>query len=162
MQFIDISYMGICFIPVAVLYLGRVILQPDWQPRRRNALLLVIPTVSIIMVITNPLHRLFFAEFSLDSSEAVYGAYYYFHSAYSYGCIAAGIVLMLIASARSAGLFSRQSMLIVVGIIVTAVPNIAYSFGIVKDLPFSVSAASFTISLLCFVWAFLKYHFITT
>jgi signal transduction histidine kinase/CheY-like chemotaxis protein len=162
MGFIDISYMGICTIPIAALYLGKAILQPDWQPRLIHALFIVIPTVSIIMVFTNPLHNLFFSEFSLNSTEAVYGAYYYFHSLYSYGCIAVGIVFMLIASTRSAGLFSKQSMFVILGIVVTAVPNIAYSFGIVNDLPFSVSAASFTISLFCFARAFLKYRFITT
>jgi hypothetical protein len=108
MPFINIAYIGICLASVAVLYLGKVILQPDWQPRPVHALFLVIPVLSIIMVFTNPFHGLFFENFSLNSSEAVYGGYYYFHSVYSYGCIAVGIVMMLVASTRAAGLFSKQ------------------------------------------------------
>jgi len=161
MQIIYICYIGICLLPVAILNLGKVILHPDWQLRRMHTVFLVIPVISIVMVFTNPLHNLFFVNFSLHSSEAVYGAYYYFHSLYSYSCIAVGIVLLLIASIRNAGLFSIQSMLVISGIIITLVPNVLFSFG-VGDLTFSVSAAAFTMSILCFAIAFLKFRFITS
>lgn len=160
MPFVYVCYIGICLVPIAVLHLGVVILLPDWPFRPWHALFLVIPCISIIFIFTDPLHHRFFVNFSLYSSEAVYGAYYYFHSIYSYGCIAAGIVLMLIASTRNSGFFSKQSLLVVAGIIIAVVPNMLYSFG-VGHLPFNITVASFTISLLCFTLAFLKYRFIT-
>jgi len=156
-----ICYIGICLVPVALLYLGKVILQPDWQPRLIHAGFLVIPIFSIVMVFTNQLHNLFFIHISLLSSEAVYGAYCYFHYFYSYVCILIGIVLMLIASTRNSGLFSRQTLLVILGIMITLIANILYSFG-VAELPFSISMAAFTISILCFLVAFLKYRFITS
>ena len=159
--FINLCYIGICLIPVAVLYLGMVILQPDWRLKPIHATFLLIPFTSIAIVFTDPLHHLFFVHFSLYSSDAVYGAYYYFHSIYSYGCIAVGIILMFIASTRYTGLFSRQSLLVVSGVVITVVPNMLYSFG-VGNLPFSISTAAFTISMLCFSVAFLKYRFITS
>ena len=159
MLFVNICYIGICLSPIAILYLGRVILEPEWHIRRVHYLFLVIPFVSIIMVLTDPLHHQFFVNFSLHSSEAVYGAYYYFHSFYSYGCICAGIVLMYIASGISSGFFSKQSWLVILGVVSTLVPNLLYSSGIVS-LPFGISAAAFTISILCFSVAFLKYRFI--
>jgi len=159
--FINICYIGICLVPVAVLYLGKVILQPDWRIKPFHAAFLLIPFISIATVFTNPHHHLFFVNFSLFSSEATYGLYFYFHSLYSYGCIVAGIILMFIASARYAGLFSRQSLLVVSGVAITVVPNILYSFG-VGNLPFSISIAAFTISMLCLSTAFLKYRFITS
>ena len=161
MPFIYISYIGICAVPVVIFCLGKISFQPEWKPAPVHAWFLLIPVISIIMVTTYPLHNLFFVEFSLNSSEAVYGAYYYFHSAYSYGCITAGIVLMLVSTTRNSGLFSKQSLLVILGIVVTAVPNMLYSFNIVEDLPFGVSAAGFTASLICFALAFLKYRFIT-
>ena len=85
MLFVNICYIAICLVPVAVLRLGRVILQPDWHPRPAHAAFLIVPLLSIAMVFTDPLHHLFFVNFSLYSSEAVYGGYYYFHSIYSYG-----------------------------------------------------------------------------
>ena len=160
MLFVNICYIGICLTPIGVLYLGKVILQPDWTPSWTHDAFLIIPFVSIIMVFTDPLHHLFFKNFSLYSSDAVYGAYYYFHSLYSYCCIVAGIILMFIAATRNSGLFSRQSLLVISGVITTLVPNIIYSFGI-AHLPFSVSTAASTLTILCFSVAFLKYRFIS-
>ena len=157
--FIFICYIGICLLPVAILQLGRVVLSPEWQPRRVHGLFLVIPVISIIIVLTSPMHTLFFKVFSLYSSEAVYGVYYYLHSLYSYGCIAASIVLMYISSTRNSGVFSVQSILVMGGVVITLVPNLLYSFG-VGDLPFSISAAASTFSILCFSIAFLRFRFI--
>jgi len=158
--FIDICYIGICLAPIAILYLGKAIMQPDWRPKPIHTLFLAVPFVSIVMVFTNPLHHLFFVTFSLYSSEAVYGAYYFFHSVYSYGCIVAGIVMMIVASLRNFGIFSKQSLLLVAGIIIALVPNMLYSFG-VGNLPFSISTVAFTFTVLCFAVAFLKYRFVT-
>ena len=159
MLFINICYISICLIPVAVLYLGKIILQPEWKPRPAHALFIIIPIVSIAAVFTNPMHKLFFVEFSLYSSRAVYGAYYYFHMAYSYGCLAAGIVLMIASSANDYGIFSRQMLLLITGIVVALTLNILYSLG-VGDLPFCISTIAFSVSLVCFSIAFLKYRFI--
>ena len=160
MLFINICYISICFTPVAILYLGKVILHTDWRPRPAYAALLIIPLASVIIVFTNPMHNLFFRHFSLYSDEAVYGAYYYFHTVYSYGCILLGIACMLIASSRNAGLFSMQSLFVVLGISITLIPNVMYSLDLVK-LPFSISMVTFTVSILCFMTAFMKYRFIT-
>ena len=157
--FVNIVYIGICLAPISIFYLGKVLLQPDWRPLPVHSLLLVIPLVSIIVVFTDPLHHLFFKNFSLLSSQAQYGIYYYFHSLYSYGFIAVGIVFMLIASARNSGFFSKQSLLVVLGILITIVPNVLYSFDMV-DLPFSITAAALTVTILCCAVAFLKYRFI--
>jgi len=159
-QFINVCYISICLLPIAILYLGRLIMQPDWHAKPICAAFFIIPLASIAVVYTDPLHHLFFVNFSLQSSEAVYGGYFYFHSLYSYGCIAAGIILMFISSVRNFGFFSRQSLLVISGIAITTVPNILYSFGIVA-LPFSVSSAAFTLTIFCFAVAFLKFRFIT-
>ncbi|MDR0248291.1 MAG: response regulator [Oscillospiraceae bacterium] len=161
MFLINICYIGICLLPVTVLHLGKCLLHPEWKPVPRHAALLIIPVISIAVVFTDSLHHMFFVNFSLKSSEAVYGWYYYFHSFYSYGCIAVGIVFMAVASARGAGLFSKQSLLILAAVLITLVPNMLYSFG-VGDLPFSVSAAAFTFSIVCFAVAFVKYRFIAS
>ena len=157
--FIDICYIGICLMPVAILYLGVVLVKPGWRVRPVHAAFLIVPLVSIVMVITDPLHGLFFKVFSLYSSDAEYGMYYYFHSLYSYGCIAAGIIILYVAASRNSGFFSIQSLLVIAGIVVTLVPNMLYSFG-VGHLPFSISAAASTFSILCFAIAFLKFRFV--
>ena len=161
MLFINICYIGICLTPVAILYLGKSILNSDWHIKLGHTAFLIIPLISVIVVFTDPMHHVFFTNFSLDSTEAVYGWYFYFHSVYSYGCIIAGIVYMLTASFRNSGIFSGQSMLVVFGVLFTLVPNVLFSLGIM-NLTFSINMAVFTVTILCFLIAFLKYRFIAT
>jgi len=161
MMFINICYIGICLVPVFLLYCGRVIFAPEWQPKPVHAVFFIVPAASIAVIFTNQFHHLFFTDFSLVSSEAVYGIYYYFHSVYSYGCIAAGIILMLVSSARNSGLLSRQSLLVIAAVVFTVIPNMLYSFGI-AELPFSISMAAFTVSIFLLLVAFFKYRFIAT
>ena len=59
MFFINSSYIGLCLVPIALLYLGKVILHPDWKPKPIHFLFLVVPVASIIVVYTNDMHQLF-------------------------------------------------------------------------------------------------------
>ena len=161
MPLVYISYIGICLMPIGLLHLGKVMSAPEWQPKRIHVIFLIVPVVSIIMVVTNPIHKLFYVNFSLYSADAVYGIYFWFHTIYSYSCIAAGIIMMLVASVRNTRLFSMQTLLVVAGILLALVPNVLFSFG-VANLPFSVSVAAFTLTFLCFAIAFMKYRFIAS
>jgi len=161
MSLINICYIGICFTPIALLYLGVVILKNEWQPRLVHAAVLIVPIISVIIVFSNPMHQMFFKHFSLYSNEAIYGPYYYFHTIYSYGCIIIGIVCMFIATSRNSGFFSIQSVLVIAGVSVTLIPNALYSLGLV-NMHFSINMIAFTVSILCFVIAFFKYRFTTS
>ena len=156
---IDLCYLAICFSPIAVLFLGRVVYKPDWRPTIKHGSFLIIPTVSFMMVCTNPLHNLFFRHFSLYSSEAIYGPYYYFHSAYSYACILLGLGYIVLFTLRSSGILSKQFFLVLVSILVPLTGNVLFSFG-VADLPFSINACLFTVSIICISVAIFKYRFI--
>ena len=156
---IDLCYLAICFEPIVILFIGRAIYYPDWRPSVRHLLFFIIPVISFMMVCTNPLHNLFFSNFSLYSSEAVYGPYYYFHSLYSYGCILIGLAYLVRFAFRSSGILSRQFFLILISFIVPLTGNILFSFGL-ADLSFSVNACLFTVSIICISVAIFKYRFI--
>ena len=157
---IDLCYLAICFIPIGVLFLGQSVYRPEWRPDIKHAALFIIPTISFMMVCTNPLHHLFFRHFSLYSSEAIYGPYYYFHSVYSYACICAGLVYILIFTFRSSGIISKQFLLVLTSILVPLTGNILFSFGL-ADLSFSINACLFTVSIISVFVAILRYRFIT-
>ena len=158
--FVKFSSIGSSLMPVSLLYLGKVILHPDWRPKLRHSIFLVVPLISIIMMFTNDLHHLVFIDFSLSSSETVYGAYYIFHSVYSYGCVAVGYVFLCIAAVRNLGIFSKQTLFVMLGIAISLVPNILFSLGII-DLPYGVTIAAVTLTLLCFFIAFAKYRLLS-
>ena len=157
---IDLCYLAICFEPIVILFLGRSIYQHNWRPKLRHLALFIIPLFSFMMVCTNPLHNLFFDHFSLYSSEAVYGVYYYFHSIYSYGCILLGLAYIVIYAFRSSGILSKQFILVLFSIVIPLAGNVLFSFGL-ADLPFSINACLFTVSSICIFVAIFKYQFFT-
>lgn len=159
MIFVDICYFGICFAPVAILFLGMAMSRPHFEPKPVYTAVLIVPVISFIVVCTNEYHSLFFKVFSTRSTEAVYGLYYYWHSIYSYGCILIGIILILSFAFKNTGAISTQSVIICVGILVPLVANMLYSFAVV-DLNFSVNASMFTFTVICFAVALLKYDFL--
>ena len=157
---IDLCYLAICVEPVVLFCLGKAIYYPEWRPSLRYLALLIVPIISFMMVTTNPLHHLFFKNFSLYASEAVYGAYFYFHSIYSYALIIIGLVYIVRVAIRDSGLFSTQFFLIFGSILIPLVGNILFSFGL-ADLSFSINATLFTISSICIFIAIIKYHLFT-
>jgi len=159
MIFIYICYFSICFIPIAILLMGKTLSQSYFTFKPIHAAFLIVPCISMIVVCTNAYHGWFFTDFSVYSDQAVYGPYFYVHSLYSYGCILAGIMYMVSFSLKNSGVFSRQSFFVLLGILLPLSVNILYSFGSFS-LPFSVNASTFTVSLLCFAIAFYKYDFL--
>ena len=159
MLLIDLCYLGICLNPVAVLLFGRIVYKPEWRPSAKHLLLFVVPLISFVMVCSNPLHNLFFQNYSLYSATAVYGPYFYFHSLYSYTCILLGIGHIVLFILRNSGLFSKQFLLVFLSILVPVIGNVLYSFGY-ADLSFSISACLFTVSSVCIFVAIFKYRFI--
>jgi len=159
MVFVGICYFGICFTPIAILFMGRTIYQSYVAFKPAHALLLVVPCASMIIICTNAYHHLFFIDFSIHSSQAVYGVYYYFHSIYSYACILIGIIYMVSFSMKNSGIFSMQSSLVLLGILIPLSANVLYSFNLL-DLTFYINSSMFTVALLCFTVAFYKYDFL--
>ena len=157
---IDLCYLSVCYVPVVILFLGKVLHDFDWRPELKHISLLIVPTISFMMVCTNPLHSLFFQHFSLYSSEAVYGPYYYVHSIYSYSCILLGLIYIVLSTSRHSGILSKQFFLVLIGIVIPLAGNVLFSFGI-ANLSFSINSCLFTVATVCFSLAILKYHYIT-
>lgn len=159
MFFITLCYFGICFVPITVLLLGRAVARLYVAFKPAHALLLVVPCVSMAVICTNSYHNLFFINFSVYSHEAVYGTYYYLHSVYSYGCILVGVIYMTSFSIKRSGVFTKQLLFILLGMLIPLTVNVLYSFNLL-DLTFSINASMFTFGLLCFAIAFYKYDFL--
>ncbi len=159
MIFVYISYFSICFIPIFILLLGIVFAKTKIYFSWRYRVLFIIPIISIIIIWTNEYHNLFFVNYSIYSKEAVYGVYYYFHSIYSYTCILIGIIYLSYFSMKNSGFFSKQSILILIGIILPLAVNVIYSFNL-ADLAFNINSIAFTFSCICFMIAIFKFQFL--
>ena len=160
--FIIISYVGICMFPVLILYIGLLFRDPHSTISPRLHLLLFFPVLSLIFIIDKNLcDKYFFLKYSIFSDQAEYGTFYFIHSVYSYIMLGLGIFYLISSSVKTTGLFSRQFLIISFGIVIAAVANVLYSFNIVAGLTFDITASSFTIAVICFSVAIVKYKFLS-
>ena len=152
-------YIAICFIPVAVFFMGLIYANTKIEFKKRYLLLFVIPIISLIVLWTNDYHHLFYEHYSVDFKENVYGPYATIHNIYSYVLLALGIIYMLKFSIKNSGFFSKQSLLIVLGVSVPLVVNILGTF---KIIPMSiyVTPITFTVTIICCAIAILKFQFL--
>lgn len=156
MIYINLTYISICFVPVFVFLFGLFFVKTKMTFSKKYLLLFIPPIITTIVIWTNDMHHYFFDNFSVYSYEATYGWYYFLHSIYSYGLIFVGLYLLLSYSIRNAGLFSRQSILMILGISAPVVVNIAYSFNLLP-LTFNINPIAFTVWSFCTTIALQKF-----
>lgn len=123
-------------------------------------LLLVIPILSLVVLWTNDLHHLFYIQYSSSFTDTIYGPYFYVHSVYTYLLLIIGIGRLLIFSIRNAGFFSKQSLLISIGLACPVIVNVLGSFLKLIPMTVFVTPISFSVSIICFALAIFKFDFL--
>ena len=152
-------YIAICTIPIAVFFMGLIYANTKIELRKRYLLLFVVPIISLIILWTNDFHHLFYEQYSTNISDTVYGPYMVIHNIYSYILLVFGIIYMLKFSIKNSGFFSKQSLLIVLGVSVPVVVNILGTFKIIS-MSIYVTPITFTITIICCAIAIFKFQFL--
>lgn len=154
-----IVYIGTCFLPVSVFFTGLVFANTKVKFKRKYLLLFIVPIISLLVLWTNDWHNLFYEQYSINITETVYGPYMTIHNIYSYALLIIGIWYMLRFSIKNSGFFSKQSLLIVLGISVPLVVNILGTF---KIIPMSIyiTPITFTITILFCAISIFKFQFL--
>lgn len=121
--------------------------------------LFIIPSITTILTLTNANHHLMYEQYSINVGDTIFGSYFPIHSLYSYGCIFIGLILLLFYSIKNSGLFSRQSILLVLGAAFPVALNILGTLGIF-NLTVYITPISFTVAMLFFALAMFKFNFL--
>ena len=152
-------YIGTCFLPISVYFTGLSFENTKMQFKKKYSVLFIIPIISLIILWTNDYHHLFYKQYSTSIANTVYGPYMVIHNIYSYILLGLGIIYMLKFSIKNSGFFSKQSLLIVLGVSVPVVVNILGTF---KIIPMSiyVTPITFTITIICCAIAIFKFQFL--
>lgn len=151
-----LSYIPVCLVPVFLLMIGIVFAKTRVRWNWKYLFVLIVPCISIIVALTNSLHHLFIVKYSFISTEFVYGPYYLFHEFYSYGCILVGLWFLLSFSIKNSGFFSKQSLLIIIGV---AYPLVVVVLSTQKIIAMQVfyENISFSVTMLFFAIAIFKF-----
>lgn len=158
-NFENYIYIGTCFLPVCILFTGKIFSNPNYKLKRIDLFTLIIPITSLIILWTNNFHHLFYKVYSTNISKCVYGNWLIIHNIYSYTLLLIGIIYMIKASGKTSGFFSKQSLLIIAGMSIPIVVNVLGTF---KIIPMSIfiTPISFAFAMVFFALAIFKFKFL--
>ena len=151
---------GACFIGVFILLLGITFSKTKLEFKKSYLFLFIIPCITTFLTITNDLHHLMYVKYSTELSETIYGPYMSVHSIYTYLTVLIGLAYMLIYNIKNSGFFSKQSILIILGVLAPIVIN-ALGYMNIVHINVYTTPIYFTVAILFFALAIFKFDFLT-
>ena len=152
MEYIGIVNVPVLFIVFALEYSGyRKKIQ-----RRALALFWIIPLVCLILVWTNDFHGLIWSHISQDLSDGYFllsvdhGIAFWIWAAYSYLCLLAGLIILIIRAVSSQAEFRLQAGILVLGALVSGTGNLLYLFKLIPVPNLDTTPISFVLSMLIY------------
>ena len=144
----SLTYIGVANTPVLCLVIALAFVN-NWDKLPKKCMwLFVIPLLTNVMVWTNPLHHLYYAQFSVVRSEIVFGPYMYVSGAYTYACMIASIVLVSRFMNRTpTRLYVQQGLLYIIGISIPLAVSVLATLGI-GNMSIAATPISFVFTLL--------------
>lgn len=152
-------YIGTCFLPVTYFFIGLIFAKTRIGFKRAYVFLLIIPILSLIMLWTNDFHHLFYAQYSTDMANTVFGPYFMVHSIYTYLLYFVAFYYLIKYSIKHLGIFSKQVFLIVLGTLIPIAVNILGSLNII-EISIYITPMSFALAILFFALAIFRYGFL--
>lgn len=149
-------YIGTCFLPVCMFFTAIIFKNTKIKFEKRYLLLFIIPILSLFILWTNQWHHLFFVNYSSNIAEGVVGSYFNIHSVYTYALLFISMFIMIQTSLKTSGIFSRQSILVVLGTIIPVGINFLGTTKIF-DMSVYLTPISFSVAMLCYAFAMLKF-----
>ncbi len=153
-------YIGTCLLPVGIFFTGIIFAKTKIEFKKSYFALFIVPIISLLILWTNDYHHLFYEKYSVNFPETIYGPYMTIHSIYSYGLLLVGLFYLMSYSIKNAGFFSRQSILLIIGILISLITNILGTFGILHMTVY-MTPITFAIGILFWAIAIFKFNFLS-
>lgn len=131
----------------------------DEVTRRTVCALAVLPVVTAVLALTNPLHHLVWTSNDLVTDagmtvvQQTYGIAFWVHLLYAYTLVLAGVVLLLRLVFTAEHLFADQALAMLIGALVPLVANLVSITGQAPIPGLDLTPFAFTISGLTFGYA---------
>lgn len=156
---IKMEYAGMPFIaPASLIMVLHFIGLERLLSRTRQLALYTIPLLTTIIVWTNEYHHLFYRSIYLRENtptpliDVVMGPWYIVHGSFTFGCLLAGIVLILSQWNRMKQVYRRQTITIFLGLSIPMLSALLYLLG---QTPFGADPVPVVMSLtsILYIWA---------
>jgi len=143
------------YIPLVVLTLAITFHNNNYDLSKLK-FLYIFPTIALITLWTNGFTSLFYVKYSTIFMENIYGPMFVVNAVYSYVCILIGIFVLVKASLKKSGFFSKQTALIVLGCVMPIALNMLGAMKIIS-MDVYITPIMFTFTAICFALAIVKY-----
>lgn len=159
-NFENFIYIGTCFLPVAIFFTGLIFAKTKITFKKKYLLFFIVPALSLIVLWTNDYHHLFYKIYSyLYLGDCKVGPYMIIHNIYSYTLLFLGVIQMVNVASKNSGFFSKQTLLIVVGISIPLITNILGTLKIISMTVY-ITPISFAFTMLFLALSIFKFKFL--
>lgn len=160
----NLEYIGVVMTPVvwlifAIEYSG----QKHWFTHLRLFFLSLIPILSLTLIFTNSLHKLFFTDYQAVKVGTFwvlasdFGPFFWLHAAYTYLLILVGFTLILRTLARQIAVYRAQLFGILIGLAAPLISSVITITGVLKA-PVDLTPFSFSITGLVMAWTLFRFR----
>ena len=140
-----VGYIGVCFLPVLFFIMSLIFARTKIDFSSKYLLLGIVPLLSIILLWTNNYHHLFYIHYSTSSTDVKFGSYFPIHYIYTMFFFALSIIILMKYSVKNSGFFSKQAILIFIGILIPILANVLGFVGIIPGTNITPIALGFTV-----------------
>ncbi len=160
-----LSYAGIVSVPVLYLLFVMDYTEQDGGPRNRyRALLWILPAITLLVAAVNEQHHLLWDAISLDSGPLglmgvfSHGPWFWLWIGYTYLILLAASALLMRVAVRSAYLYRRQAVTVLVASSFPWLANLFYIAGLVPVPGLDLTTSAFALSGLLSGWSILRFQ----
>jgi diguanylate cyclase (GGDEF)-like protein len=163
----NIEFLGICFLPVAWVYLVRAYTGQK-KPKQSLIFLSIIPLLTLIVIWTNPFHHWFMGNPYLKTSDTPFPVlfldyqfwFYFIHAPSGYIFILYAIFILATALPKMNQLYQTQGKLMFVAILLPTITDVLYVLGFSPVRYYNFTTAVFSISGIILGFALFRHHFL--
>ena len=131
------------YLCIATSFTQRYEKLQKWMPA-----LFIVPLITVLVAWTNPLHHLYYVEFSVVKSQIVFGPYIYISGICSYAYLMTAIVYMVVFALRNTWtLYWKQSILFILSGLCPLLVSFYATFS-GADVPISATPLSFIVTVI--------------
>ncbi|HWZ42849.1 MAG TPA: histidine kinase N-terminal 7TM domain-containing protein [Candidatus Saccharimonadales bacterium] len=160
--FDNLAFVGIVILPPATLEIALQYSGRQWPTKRKWVLFSSIPAITVLLSWTDGFHGLMRHTASLKAAGALNvlsmtpGPWYWVHTVYSYALLLATLGILLIALQNAPHPHRGQLYILIAGLLISFVGNIARQLGLIP-LPFHVSSTLSVPAGLVFMLGLFRY-----
>ena len=124
----------------------------------------MVPVLSVLLVLTNPLHHLYYSGFvlALENGLAIgiffHGPLFWIHVGYSYALSMLGLAIVLIRLLTANDLYRRQMLMLLLACAIPLMANITYVFSLGPLPGQDLTPLMFSLSGLIVAFGILRYR----